>query len=532
MSRRRTIGWVVLVATLMLVVPWLVLALTRSGRPVSPTVLYFPDRFGGAVRLGGLRDGWQRHWRGRPTTTPENALRELLEATGEWQEMVEEYGEARAIARARLVPRILFETIGEESWLLFGEWDEPPAGEPVVGLVLLLPGGGSLQQAVGPLAELLLGDYRIQSTDIAGVRLYEYIDATDRRSLAFCNVGGRIVVSLRQRGLGPLPAIIARFSGEAEPPEVPSFDLERRFPPIFVHVDPTCLIATLRHYQEQRGDEPTPETLDALARWERRFVNIETLTLEQAGDPLLDLDLRIAWREGAPARFAEDAGDRLEHAGAIESANVPAIQADVRADLIRFVTEWFPLPVEEWSAGFAWEMFVPGVSATLRDALGLSGAGRVGLALYPSSLPLMARTLRWVDAIPLADHTDAPALHWQKLAYAGVSPGGGDRWGWLGPEAGNPLEAGAAWHAFTAHHWRLEPTPAAYIAVHFESFARVLDQVPALLLERGRRERLQDWREVAHGLALALGGAVLRLETGPEAWTVRLRTMGEAVSSN
>jgi hypothetical protein len=519
---------------LLLTPPVMLWLLSTPRREATPLERFWPDRPAAAVRLGGLETAWRRHWQGRPETTPETALRDVLEATGDWPKMVAEHGEIEAWGRVKLIPRVLFETFGEESWLLLGEWGGDAPGEGEAGLVLILPGGGSLRRSVGPLAELLLGNYEIASSRVGGVTVYEYRSEDERRSLSFFNAGGRIVVSLRQKGPGPLPAIVGRLGdpdwhggGTAETMATAAAGEEKGA--LFAVVWPERLMSLVRQFNEQRGREFSEESEASLAAWARRMEGMERLTLRQSGASLLDLELRAEWEGGRTPVFgggedADAAGTATVTVADIEPA---VVQADFSPEALADLSMRAALRgADDWKSAVLMEMLAPGLRTVLQQALddkALRGT-RIGIAHYASALPVSVRVLRWEDRPPLESTGGAPAGFWKYAVEAGGSDGE-DSVRWYGPKSAGAIAGDAAWEGFAGEAWRRGGRPDGFVAMHFGALAKTLDDVPGGLLEEKAQRRLDRLRETAHGLALALGGACLRLDCREDGWALRLSTM-------
>jgi hypothetical protein len=532
MSDRPGRRWIVGVAALLVVAPLLLLWLLTPSRRAEPLALFLPDRLSAAARLGGLERAWQRHWRGRPESTPETALRDLLEAVGQWPRWVEKNGEVGAQARVRLIPRVLFDTIGEESWLLLGEWGGDAPGQGEMGLVLLLPGEGSLRRSVGPLADLMLDDYGVSTLRADGVTIYVYESKTDRRSLAFCYVGGRIVVSLRQSGAGPLPALIARVkAGE----ETPGNGGERRLltaaggnESLFAVLVPDRFLPQIRHFNAQRGREPSDDTEEAIARWTQRLDGVDRIVLRQAGDSLLDLETTMEWHPGrAPAQHAA-APETAAAADPIEPSGAPPIlQTDFDAQTLAALLAANALDWSgEWIDSVVIELVAPGLTAAAREALDDPDAEgeRFGVAVYASPVPVMAGVHAWQDFPPLQTASASPAVLWRHSELAGEPTGDASRWYGLQP-IDDAAQADPGWESFAAAGYGDPGRPIGFLAIHFGQLAAALERVPATLLKEKARKRLESLRTVAHGLALALGGVTLRLDRDANRYVIQLETM-------
>jgi hypothetical protein len=115
------------------------------------------------------------------------------------------------------------------------------------------------------------------------------------------------------------------------------------------------------------------------------------------------------------------------------------------------------------------------------------------------------------------------------VADGKIEAGDGDAAHWFGPKHLARLAAGgAAWDAFAGEAWSRGGAPAGFVAAHFGTLAAALDQAPLELMNKKMRRSLKNWREVARGLTLALGGACLRLDAEGERWVLRLRTLRTA----
>ena len=146
-SRARWLAGVLLVLALGPLLLWW--ALNPWG-VVYPIERYMPDHCAAALRMSQPRLMWQSHWQGPGRPDAENALRKVLEANGEWQEMVKEHGEIVAKGRLSAMQSLFFEALGDEAWIVFGEWNSGgKPGEGQVGLVAFVRGDGA-RTAIGP----------------------------------------------------------------------------------------------------------------------------------------------------------------------------------------------------------------------------------------------------------------------------------------------------------------------------------------------------------------------------------------------
>ena len=547
-SARRWIAGVVVLMILAPVVAWWAF---RPRMATLPIQAFFPTRMSAALRLTDARGVWERHWRRTEGPTPNAALREMLEAAGKWPRWLEKYGRSGAELRLIAYRKAFFNLLGEETWLLFGEWDavDPPeAGQ--VGLVLMTRGGSAVKSRAGPLLDLVMENYRFERTDRRGVAFYHYKDDKLGRNVTFCQTDGWICASLRRRKADPLTALVDQavawsqsdrrkdeeqnLWGEPESkPRPPSLDL---------FLDPGRFLGHLRQFNHQRSRMISDDSERKLRYWGQRLEGIERATIRQSGDSLFDLTLDLEGRR--PADLAHWIDERTAQTNPMDGAPNetadepgPIAQIDLALPLAQSLAplaghDWETL-IEGWDELDFWtrglrELLVRQLSADTPPP-----DGRLGLAAYDSTTPLIPTVLFWLDLPPQRHPTVASAHVWATLAEdrpATLTAAQGDCAFWLHPLGSPPLkspqpEEDLGFEDFANGVWSRPPRPPlGFAAVDFARLAETIERAPTALMKEKIRKRHRRWLGTARALDLATGGAALRLDATGDRLILTLQT--------
>ena len=541
-SRRAwALAFVLVFASLAL---WWWFAPPRGSLPIGRLL---PARLSAAVRLSNLESAWQAHWL-RREAAPEQALREILESLGKWDRWREKYGDQGAELRLDLYQQALFQAVGEEAWITFGEWGAAPAGAGRGGGGGFPPPPSPLRNPGGPLMERLIDDLILVTHTHRGVTIYEYRDRRIDRSFTFCHVGGWISASLQQRGLGPLPAIIDAAARPARAAERPGA-LVRRLtgdpanPALAAAWWPADFWGHLRQFRFQRGEALSEKSQRRLDYWSQRLDGVDSLELTQAGPTLFDLRLDLIGPR--PAQLAEEfAAPPVAAADAGATTTAPRLPRIGQFDLsLPFAVAAAPLAGLSTEAlldkATLLDLWAPGLRDLLRNELAdrvTAPPGRIGLALYPGSLPFMPGVRAWLDRPPLQSSGQSPAAAWE----AGAVPGANDTLAWLQPAApvagdaattGPSVLAAAAsdpWHGFERSAWGnpLAAPPLLFATISFRRFDAELARLPVGLLGEKQRKRIERARAIVRALSYAAAGAALRLDPLADRWRLDLRVPG------
>jgi hypothetical protein len=555
-------------------------------REQLPIEAFLPERLAGGVRLTGLQQAWARHWLqraahmppGMPAPTADDALMRILDALDKWPDWVKKYGEQGALLRLGLYQKTLFQALGQDAWIIFGDWGgAPPASkvddkprtsatlqaEPPMGLVVLLRGDGPLKSRIGPLMELAFADYKVERTSHGGVPIYEYKDKRLGRSVSFCQMGGWIVASWRQQGAGPLPLIIDQARGwqgqsaAARPQHAQLRPLltdgltSGALRAVFY---PDVFWGEYRQFAMQRNKGISRESEDLLKYWQQRLDGVERVTLRQSGESLFDWTLALngpaagrwytQWQQEAHSTttLGNDAPLTKTLAGTTLAAGnqrSELLQLDLDLPFARLA-----LPL----AGYAWEdvlepatmldLVAPGLRAQLLQRLtawAQPAGGRLGFAGYVGASPFIPDILGWIDMPPRRAESAAPARLWRELEQNRALVDANDQLFWVklplgvgmgGANLPTTTTTSAGWGGLLDEFWNTPPTPPpGFIAINFREVASGLERIPPVLLKKKEQKKLRRWRRTTEGLSLGLGAAALRVDGTPEEWRLVLHTL-------
>ncbi len=498
-----------------------------------------PDRMAGVARVWRLEPAWQAHWMARAQVTPEAALRELMLALDKWPRWQERYGEEAANLRLRLYQKAVFEALGREAWLVFGEWGGEAEGTGQVGLVVLVRGDTPVRARFGELIGLVMDDYQLRQHRHGGSVIYEYQDKKVSRSVAFCHVGGWICASVQQRGLGPLPLLIDQAAQPGETRGEPYWrpgridEMQPRRPALAASFWPERFWGQLRLFYQQRDQALSEESQSRLEYWQQRLEGIEQIDLVQAGVSLLDLDLTLSGPR--PARLVAQLRSKLaeEPAAGVETAagrDLPRLgQIELSLGLARAAGPLAGYTTEELLERLdplaPWLGELTGrLSALLSEPAGAGEDGRVGVALYPGMLPILPGAVLWVDQPPMVNSMLPPGQFWPRVEQAeeldlllriGLAPQGEEE---LAQPVQNPPTAPYAlleadWLDFERRQWRRNGArPLLFATANFDRLANEMDRMPLALLDRKARRRLERADRLLSALALSTGCAMVRVD--------------------
>lgn len=538
MSARPSARWVWGLAFLLVLGPLLVWWLVTPSLAVYPVTWLMPDRASAAVRLANLEPAWRTHWQHRPQTAPEDALRELMIALDEWPRWLKKYGERGANTRLWLYQRALFNAVGEEAWLVFGEWGPGQPGTGQMGLVALIRSRTSVAARVGDLMNLAMSEYQLTTHRHGRVTIYEYQDKKISRSVTFCQIGGWICASLQQRGLGPLPAIIDRV--EDKHSQKPGFMTDwwrssspgKTIPALSAAAWPDKFWGQLRLFRQQRGKSFSDESENRIEYWRQRLDGIGRIELVQDGDSLFDLKMGLIGER--PAELTRSLNfkpkTQPEPVTAGGDPRPQLAQLDISLGLARLVGPLAGLSAESMMKGIdSARPYLGQLGGELRDRiedLPPDVEGRMGLALYPGSI--LPEATVWLDDAPERAPAISPGQYWPMLTAP--EPDRIFRLPALAQPAIAPVAAtidpiDRKWLDFERDAWTSPPPrPVLFATVHFERVAAEIRQVPEFFLNKKAQKRLKRAERIVKAISLAATGAALRIDATPDRWLINLRT--------
>ena len=546
--------WIVGVAAVLVAGPAAIWWLLTPREGVATIERFAPDRCSAAVRLVQPEKAWQRHWLRREGPAPEDALRAVMEALGKWDRWEKKYGENGARLRLTFYQKALFTALGDEAWLLFGEWgsggDAAKTEPGEVGLVVFVKSGGSIKSRVGPLMDLLLEEYQIQRQSYRGVSIYEYHDKKLGRSFAFCELGGWICASLRQRGAGPLPGIIDHYrDGKASPSSLPrpeifrAQDAQGTAGALTASLAPQELWGQLRQFGFQRQKGMSKKSEERFQYWSQRLDGVEAFTLSQTGPSLLDLTVEAMGKRPAllaqalhedrpstallPVADARTSLTRARGEASATSVTTPVAQMDLSVGLARMAMPLAGVSWEEALEGTGWLNAWPGLRPLLADLFTHDGAaaqGRIGVGVYPLSPMMLPGVLGWLDQPPLRSAGKPSAQVWSSATSDTQSIAPGDLALWLLPPPVQAEGGPTRWQEAEREALR-QGTPLAYVSVDWGRLARALDQAPKILLKKKAKKKLTKFGHIASALDLAFGGTLVRLDIQGERWVLTAKTL-------
>ena len=538
---------VLAIGLLLLLAPLLFLwVYMPSAAPALAIERFMPGRVSAVLRLSNPQQAWLRHWNSRHGPAPETALRAIFEAMDKWPRWVKKYGEMKANLRLKLFQQAFFQTVGEEAWLVFGEWGGDRPGDGRVGLVAFIRGNTPVRTRVGPLMDLLMDDYKVRRTRLENEPVYEYIDKRLGRSLQFCQVGGWICVSLRRRDAGPLPLIIRQAHGadgattrprtlDLMPPEPTSGTQALAF-----GARGALFWAQLDAFTIQRGRKFSKESRNLVESLRRQSAQIDRLTVAHDGDSILDLNLEMTMTGDAGFLSATPAAAPVSNF----KSQIPAIpssseshaagelaQFDLALPLARLILPPRSALETRLIKNKGLNKLYSGLGGRLTRALedGAPREERIGLAAYASPL-LIPNVLLWVDRPPLRLDGHSPAAGWAGMTRDDDRITSADDHRWFMPGklpilASTPAGGGEGWSDFVDGLWNGAPRPPlGFAALNFRAIGGELDKIPAALMKSKEQKKFQRWRSTINALALAAGGAAARLDGAGNHVVLRLRT--------
>lgn len=525
--------------------------LARPSLVQYPIERFVPEQLSFALRVRSARYAWENHWLARGESASFAALREVLVAARVWDGLEDRYGGPRA-ARVLLDTweDAVFGLLGEEAWLVFGSWGDSEGDDAQVGMVILINDASQMKARIGSLMDLLMPEHRVTTQRHRGVTIYLYGDGEIDRSFSFCGLGGWICASVQQAGPGPLPLLIDQALDDrpnaAETwvrPEVLWRGLATGGgePWLSSVVRPQRLWGHLRRFALQRERAFSTETESALAYWQQRLAEVETVTLELSRESLLSGELIL---DGPRMQRLTDRLSDPTAAGAVPArpATPPAVtydellRLDCSVDLARVLAPIAGLSLRELiDRAEPLDQWMP----ELRPFLWATAAreeptARLVLAALTHEEFMLPSLCVWSDTLAARDQPLPDPRRWSTgvLDHAHTVAeltSGPLRMVWFNApgrrELGHVGSAEAeAWAAFCQQAWLApEGPPQLFAALSFQELDRVLELWPVVLFNSETARRLAMWQRAVRALALGADGLALRLNRGEELWTIALR---------
>ncbi len=584
MKRIPQARWLAGILLVLVLAPAVIWWWTTPHGTVRPVQHFLPDHLSGILRVRDFEQAWHRHWSRREGPEPEDAVRHILEVLEEWEDWIERYGETGAQLRISAYQKAVFEALGGEASLMFGEWGAGAgggAGTGQAGLIILTRRGDSpLKARLGPIIELILKNYHpVDRSEYRDVELFEYKSKRQRKSFTYCAMDGWIVASLRQRGPGPLPALIdtlrdtpaSQLDTRSVPSLTPMTDNADSLGAVTAAFVPDLFWGHLRQFGLQRGKGMSKKSERRLRYWQQRLEGVERAELAQTGASLFNLRLSLIGERpallteslletqngndadkpevrmvaaetglGAEPNDTDPASSQTLTAQTLSSdplALPDLVQLDLALPFARLLPPLIGFSAEELLEKTENASLWLGELPTLARAHLASPAGeevgRIGLAAYLSATPLIPSLLLWRDRPPMRPIHGPPGHQWAVIASPhGVSNDDDeleDQAVWLralepGPETATYSLAG--WDFDEAFADSPANVPLGYLTFNFYSFADGIKAIPPiLLLDKKNRRKVRSWRHAADALALALGAAAFRLDAHGDRWVLTLRTL-------
>jgi hypothetical protein len=230
-----------------------------------PAEVFLPDDVSAALKLDRFEPAFARHWSGRGYPDTDTAIIELIRAVGPWEQLTADIGERGLRRRISAYRQALFQLLGPESWLVFGQWEGETDESTETALLLLLQEGAAVRLAVAPFLNLMLPDKKTEITQYRGVEILKYTDKEERNEWTMARVGGWVCISMRNHHSRALYRIIDQYrDAERDDPAPPAW-----FPENAPGEPPPALTARMtpesfwKHYEdfnrERRSRGFTPE---------------------------------------------------------------------------------------------------------------------------------------------------------------------------------------------------------------------------------------------------------------------------------
>ncbi len=547
-----------------------------------------PPRASLALRVTGLEAAFARHWlrRGRSDAqAADAAIREILTSLGTWDDWTQEYGEDGASTRYAAYKKALFQLVGEETWIVFGDGGEAnhaEIGEDTsddssdIALLLFMREDAAIKSRIGPLANLLLPGHQIESTRYRGHEIFEYAEEGDRRSITLARIGGWVCASMRSEGRGPIERIIDRHLEfqRAGATGTPIFEPGGGGPSAIEGVAfPNLLWTHLDAFARRREKDVSKASRGAMSKWAERLERIDEITIRQSGGSLLNLDLtlrgpRIAELAEILIDSADIPTDPLSPDAATDASLAPPIlQFDMTQTFAAKGLPLFGVDVEEFVddiGDLRW--FAPRISRKLGEVMldedereGRADAdpeaedktdaeaqaqARFGLAMFAAERSAIPAFAFWQDTAPWLASPASPADAWRAPSGGLAKTNGADTFLIAGTIAGNiggriaetmnddstttptSLKLADAERALADSVWSAAGRiPLAYLAMNFDEVGRWMDGFPMLFLGRDDRERWAKYRNIVGALETATGSLALRLDRVDDELTLSIRTL-------
>lgn len=543
-----------------------------------------PPRVSLALRVTGLEAAFARHWLRRGWGSADDkgdaAVREILTSLGAWEEWTDKYGEDGASRRYAAYKKALFQLVGEETWIVFGDGGEGKITEGTaenpsdIALLLFMREDAAIKSRIGPLANLLLPGHQIASTQYRGHEIFEYAAEGDRRSITLARIGGWVCASMRSEGRGPIERTIDRHLEfqRAGTSGTPIFEPGTGGPSVLEGVAfPNLLWAHLDAFAVRREKDVSKASRGAMSKWAERLRDIDEITIRQSGGSLLNLDLtlrgpRIAELADILIDSAEVPTEPMSPGAPTEAGLAPPIlQFDMTQTFAVKGLPLFGIDVEDFVEDLddlRW--FAPRIGRKLgavmldedeREAKADAdpeAETRFGVAMFAAERSAIPALAFWQDAAPWLASPASPADAWRlkddaRRAAAGSAPGTAtgtaaktdeaDTFLISGRIAGQVAESmngdsrttstlAAAERALADSVWAgAGRLPLAYLAINFDEVGRWMDGFPMLFLGKNDRRRWAKYRNIVGALETATGSLALRLDRVDDELTLSIRTL-------
>lgn len=545
MKRRR---WAGLVAALFLALAlfsaWGVRRYFAPRPEAVPVEIFLPTRVSAALRISGFENAFLRHWMARGRDDTDAAALEVLKAMGIWEGWVSQYSESGARTRIGAYRKAVFQLLGREAWIVFGEWAAPGLeGTGDAALLVFILQDSPIKAHLGPLAELFFPGNKLQSFRYANQRIYEFIDADNRRAMTATELGGWICVSIRSSDTEPIKIMIDRFNEARRTGTIPKlvFDDDTEGETrsaISALLRPSMIWGQIRQFNQQLKQPTAEATENLISAWAQRLERIDEIRLRQSGRSLLNLDLTLS-------------GDRIRTLETVRTDNRtlkleeipnPRVRPETLSPTLAQADFSYPFIVGAPSlVGFEWEDLLnslkgvrwvsPVILKKLTEKLTAEvppTGGRLGLAFYPTAgAPIPVLSL-WQDESPLLKTASSPADAWRLLPDP-AKPGEGDLYYTAGVELYNEpttTTLANAQRALCDNLWNSGTAPPlGFVSIHLDKLFEWMDSFPAILLKKDDRAQWIIYRSFVHGWDLMAGSVALRLDRKGDELILKMRTL-------
>ncbi|MCH8332941.1 hypothetical protein IIC65_03330 [Candidatus Sumerlaeota bacterium] len=519
---------------------------------------FLPPSISLALRVSDFEGALERHWATRGRDGGTDAIEHVLRAMGTWETWEEQYGQTGARARIAAYQKAIFQLLGSEAWIVFGQWPQPPgifaASENPASPADSPPGDGGevaflvfaredsmLKSRIGLLADLILPENRLRTTQYRGHEIFEYLDAENRRQVSWTHLRGWICASMRNPGRSAVERMIDQLEATAESTREATAasgnhsanpfgtnDATAERPAFSGVLRPGMIAEHLRLFSLQSGQFLSQVSEARIVSWALNMEGIEEIRLDQSGDSFLNLDLSFSGpRIQALESFLTEPDPAM-----IETIQLPA-SSELSPSILQADFS-YPFAVGGLRLlGIDWESVIdvlddlrwvaPTLGETLRELLLVDVAprdGRVGLALYPTTrFPIPIASV-WEDRLPLMRSASSPADAWRLIDSETIRSRGDFILPAINAVYDRPTADSLSMtkRSLVDRLWARPGTlPLAFLSIHFDNLVDWMDSFPTILLSRDDRPAWNTIRSLARGLHEALGSMVLRVDRrGPE----------------